>query len=129
MPRQKTLRLLSWNLAGRVKLAPRQLEAIGEREPDVVALQEVTQRTAPILWDGLTEMGFPHVEVSFYLGAKKPGMKSSLRVVEAIRAFRARRTSKIMRGPRRYGQIVASRWPLKRQSASHFTLPWPERLL
>ncbi len=87
MARQKTMRLLSWNLAGRVKLAPRQLEAIGEREPDVVALQEVTQRTAPILWDGLTEIGYPHVEVSFYLGAKTPGLKSSGKMIEAIRAF------------------------------------------
>ena len=38
-------KLLSWNVAGRTRLLPRQIAAVERREPDIVALQEVRAST------------------------------------------------------------------------------------
>jgi exonuclease III len=37
------LKLLSWNVAGHRRKMPKQAEAVARREPDIVALQEVTE--------------------------------------------------------------------------------------
>jgi exodeoxyribonuclease III len=42
--------LLSWNVEGRVRLMPEQAARVARLGPDVVCLQEVTARAAP-LWD------------------------------------------------------------------------------
>jgi exonuclease III len=38
------VRLITWNVARRVTVLPDQAAALASREPDVVALQEVTAR-------------------------------------------------------------------------------------
>lgn len=38
----KSMRLISWNVAGRVGKLPRQVEGLMDHAPDVLALQEVT---------------------------------------------------------------------------------------
>jgi exonuclease III len=58
------VRLITWNVAGRSKRLPEQASALATRQPDIVALQEVTRRTAP-LWDRACElMGLKHVSAS-----------------------------------------------------------------
>jgi exonuclease III len=58
------VRLITWNVAGRSKRLPEQATAIAAREPDIVALQEVTRRTRP-LWERAFElMGLKHVSAS-----------------------------------------------------------------
>jgi exonuclease III len=37
------VKLLSWNLAGRLRRIPQQVEMLARREPDLVGLQEVTR--------------------------------------------------------------------------------------
>jgi exonuclease III len=37
------VKLLSWNLAGRLRRMPQQVERLASREPDLVGLQEVTR--------------------------------------------------------------------------------------
>ena len=44
------MRVITWNVARRVEALAAQAAALGERAPDVVALQEVTARTLP-LWE------------------------------------------------------------------------------
>jgi exonuclease III len=48
------MRLVSWNVAGRVKLLPQQAERLLAIEADVVCLQEVTRSTLPV-WRGLLQ--------------------------------------------------------------------------
>jgi endonuclease/exonuclease/phosphatase family metal-dependent hydrolase len=43
------VRLIAWNVARRVSVLAEQAAAVGERAPDVLALQEVTVRTLPLL--------------------------------------------------------------------------------
>lgn len=58
------VRLITWNVAGRSKRLPEQAVAVAAREPDIVALQEVTARTRP-LWNRAFElMGLTHVSAS-----------------------------------------------------------------
>jgi exonuclease III len=40
-----TIKLPTWNVAGRVNSLRRQVEAIKEVDPEIIALQEVTPRT------------------------------------------------------------------------------------
>jgi len=43
------MKVISWNLAGRTNRAAEQVQALGARQPDIVALQEVTARTSVIV--------------------------------------------------------------------------------
>jgi exodeoxyribonuclease III len=52
------VRLLTWNVAGRVRRQPQQAQAIAAVGADVVALQEVTARTLPLWRSALQEAGF-----------------------------------------------------------------------
>jgi exonuclease III len=58
------VRLITWNVAARSKRLAEQATAVAGREPDIVALQEVTRRTRP-LWNRAFElMGLTHVSAS-----------------------------------------------------------------
>ncbi len=99
------MHLISWNVAGRVKKLPAQVAALLEREPDVVALQEVTATTIP-LWRATLE-------------------KRGYRVVASIDLEDRR----MLVGGRRYGVLTASRWSLKALPPTEFDVPWSERVL
>jgi hypothetical protein len=62
--------LISWNLNGRRAKAAAQIGAILEREPDVVALQEVTRTTLPVLRAALAEGGLTQFADSFSLAPR-----------------------------------------------------------
>ena len=55
------MRLITWNVAKRVQLLPEQAAALAGREPDVVALQEVTARSGALWEEALAAIGLPHV--------------------------------------------------------------------
>ncbi len=100
------MHLISWNVNKRVAALPRQVEALADRGPDVVALQEITQRTAPLFLELLPGVGLPHVVASFVDGVA------------------------LMPGRRRLaGVLVASRWPLRVLVRNGVPAPWPERVL
>ncbi len=101
------MRLISWNLNGRASALADQVAAVVARGPDIVALQEVTTRSAPVLASALALKGLPHAINSFALAP--PGF--------------------IAAGPRRYGLLIASRFPLDPLPLGTFDLPWPERVL
>jgi exonuclease III len=92
--------LLSWNVAGRVTAQEAQIEALAEREIDVLCLQEITPSTRARWEEALHARGF-HVLVSEWPVPPK--------------------------GSRRLATLVAAREPLQPGPAPE--LPWPERHL
>lgn len=102
----RCLRLVTWNVARRGSRIIEQATILATREPDVVALQEVTRRTAPI-WRGAFElMGLVHV-------------RASLDDADPARVPAARRST---------GVMLASRAPL-RDVRPALAMPWPETAL
>jgi exodeoxyribonuclease-3 len=96
------MRLITWNVAGRVTRQPEQAEAIGAAAPDVVALQEVTARTLPLWRDALSRLGLEHAETALDQPAQP--------------------------GRRRLGVLTAAREPLERLDGPP-GVPWAERVL
>jgi exodeoxyribonuclease-3 len=97
------LRLVTWNVAGRVTRQPEQAAAVAAVGADVVALQEVTARTLPLWRDALAGAGFV-------------GCLASLDDVGAVSGRRA------------LGVLTAAREPLARLAPPP-DVPWPERVL
>jgi exodeoxyribonuclease-3 len=96
------VRLVTWNVAGRVRRQPEQAEAIRAVGADVVALQEVTARSLPLWRAALDELGVGGCETA--LDTARPPA-----------------------GRRLLGVLTAARMPLRRLPPPE--VPWPERLL
>jgi exonuclease III len=96
------IRLVTWNVAGRVVRQPEQAQAIAGAGADVVALQEVTARTLPLWRAALADAGFAACETA--LDGLPP-----------------------ISGRRPLGVLTAARTPLQRLPAPR--APWPERVL
>jgi exonuclease III len=92
------LRLVSWNVAGRVRSQPQQAEALLGEPYDVVCLQEVTPTSASLWQADLEAAGF-----AISASQLEPGA----------------------RGSRRLGVVIAARVPIAAAPAPE--LPWPER--
>jgi len=99
------VRLISWNVARRARTLAAQAAAVGGREPDVLALQEVTARTWPLWEAACATLGLAHVACS--LAGADPAREPA--------------------GPRRHGVLLASRRPL--DPAAALGVPWPESAL
>jgi exonuclease III len=99
------VRLITWNVARRVEALAAQAAALGEREPDVIALQEVTARTLPLWTAACTTLGLSHVACTL------PGADPA----------------RVPAGPRRTGVLLAARAPL--EPAAALGVPWPESAL
>jgi exodeoxyribonuclease-3 len=96
------VRIVSWNVARRSSRLAEQANVLARREPDVVALQEVTYRTLPLWKAALRTIGLAHV-------------RAFLDRAEPARAPAARR---------RTGVLLSSHAPLADTSA--LPVPWPE---
>jgi exonuclease III len=59
------VRLISWNVNRRVAVLAEQAAALAQREPDVVALQEISARTWPLWQAALATIGLPHATCSW----------------------------------------------------------------
>ena len=101
LPRVK---LISWNTAKRVERAERQVAALLERRPDVVALQEVNRRSLPILMKGLEAGGLGYVRSAV-------PMESTDTQARAI------------------GVMIASRFPLSPVTDGLTLKSWPEKFV
>jgi exonuclease III len=102
-----TIKLLSWNVAGRVNSLPRQVESIKEVDPEIIALQEVTPRTEPMFCSYLSQAGYEFILTSFQLADPSEERK----------------------GARLYGELTASRFPLTPLPPADFQIEWRERVL
>ena len=103
------MRLLTWNTraGGGKTRRPRQIDEIATLDADVVALQEVTRGSVDAYREGLQRIGLEFVLDSFGLAPEHQVL---------VRA-------------RRYGQVIASRWPLTAIAPAEFNVPWQERVL
>lgn len=100
------MRLLTWNVARRVSALVEQATAIAEREPDVVALQEITARTLPLWRAACATLGLAHV-------------RASLDHADPARQPASRRST---------GVLIAAREPLADGEAA-LSVPWAETAL
>ena len=98
------MRLLTWNLNARRRIE-RQAAAIADRQPDIIALQELTPNSIGAWRLALADAGARHLMDSF----------SHAPLWRAV-------------GPRRYGLLIASRFPLVYRISDQ-KFPWPERVL
>ena len=98
------MRLLTWNVAGRVSRLREQAAAVAGVAADVVALQEVSPRTLPLWREALAGAGFAACEAA----------------IDQLRSD--------VKGRRLLGVLTASREPLDRLPPPP-QLPWPERVL
>lgn len=99
----RCLRLITWNVARRVSRIVEQATALAVREPDVVALQEVTRRTLPVWRSAFEFMGLAHV-------------RASLDAADPARIPATRRLTGVMLASRT--ALCDARQPL--------VVPWPE---
>jgi exonuclease III len=97
------VRVITWNVAGRVSRQPEQATAIAAVDADIVALQEVTPRTLPLWRAALAGAGFASCTASL------DGRPAAT-------------------GRRLLGVLTAAREPLERLPAPA-AAPWPERIL
>ena len=81
------MRILTWNVARRVSALVEQATAIAEREPDVLALQEVTGRTLPLWRAACATLGLTEVRASLDHAdpARQPASRRSTGVLIAAR--------------------------------------------
>jgi exodeoxyribonuclease-3 len=96
------VRLITWNVAGRVRRQPEQAEVVARAGADVIALQEVTPRTRALWRDSCAAIGMTSCEIS----------------LDAAPASGGRRV---------LGVLTAARRPLRRLDPPR--VPWPERVL
>ncbi len=94
------MRLITWNVAGRVGAQPEQAAALAAAGADLVALQEVTPRTAPLWRASLAQAGLDHC-------------------LDALDGLPPKPTK------RRLAVLTAARTELRRLPLPE--LPWPER--
>jgi exonuclease III len=97
------LRVITWNVARRSARLAEQAAALASRDPDVVALQEITLRTLPLWRVVLERLGLPHVRAS--LDTADP--------------------SRVLGSRRRTGVLLGSRAAL-REASTTLPVPWPE---
>jgi exonuclease III len=97
------MRVITWNVARRSSRLAEQAAALASRDPDVVALQEVTKMTLPLWRAVLERIGLTHV-------------RASLDAADPSRAPASRR---------RTGVLLGSRTALRGPSAT-LPVPWVE---
>jgi len=95
------VRIVTWNVARRSSRLAEQAAVLAAREPDVVALQEITSRTLPSWQAALEMIAMPHVRASLDRG-----------------------NSRAAANGRRTGVLLGSRTQLA--DATALPVPWPE---
>jgi exonuclease III len=104
--REPGTRIISWNTNRRSGQAPAQVRALLERTPDIVALQEVTPTTVPMLLKALRDGGLTQFRSTVGLS----GAPNTPR-------------------PRTYGVLIASRYPLIDEPVGALRASWEEKAL
>jgi exonuclease III len=98
------MKLISWNVANRVNV-DHQAQALFERLPDVVALQEVSAGRSAIWRDAFATAGLGHIRSTRDSPAQEPS------------------------NSRACGVLIASRYPLRDQPSASVSAPWAEKSL
>ena len=98
---RESMRVISWNIqAGGANRKAKLVDAVIARNPDVVTFQEVTLRSVESFRELFRTTRLAHFADSF------PRCNASK-----------------LTGCRRYGELVASRWPLEQIASTSFGAP------
>ena len=100
------LKCFTWNLGHRLKKIPSQIKAVVDRNPNIIAFQEVTLESSKII---------------------KKILSSSYKNI--IDSFELSSDQSLMNGSRRLGVMTATNYDLKPRSQNEFEIPWQERVL
>ena len=101
-PEPVRARILTWNVARRTSRLPEQAATLAAREVDLLAIQEVTERTLPLWRAACTDLGLGNTICSLDGADPRRGPPSR----------------------RRTGVLIASRTPLA--LSAPLVVPWPE---
>ena len=72
------MRLISWNIAGRVKNNKKQVEALLSREPSIVCLQEVRKKSLETILSEFQKAGFKYFQDSVLIAEKHNRVKGNM---------------------------------------------------
>ena len=100
------LKCFTWNLGHRLKKIPSQIKAVVDRNPNIIAFQEITLESSKII---------------------KKILSSSYKNI--VDSFELVLDQSLLKGPRRLGVLIATNYDLKSRSQNEFEIPWPERIL
>jgi len=100
------IKVLSWNVAGRVRKYPLQHNSVLKRDADIIAIQEIIKTTHPKWSTDLENVGY--------------AVRGSFDFVD---------DENILQRGRKYGVIIASKWDFETIEPGVVPVPWPERLL
>ena len=100
------LRCITWNLGHRLKKIPSQIKAVVDRNPNIIAFQEVTLESSKII---------------------KKILSSSYKNI--VDSFELSSDQSLWNGPRRLGELIATNYELKPKPQNEFDIPWQERVL
>ena len=100
------LKCLTWNLGHRLKKIPSQMKAAMDRNPNIIAFQEITLESSKII---------------------KKILSSSYKNI--VDSFELISDQSLLKGPRRLGVLIATNYDLKLRSQNEFEIPWRERIL
>ena len=100
------LKCFTWNLGHRLKKIPSQIKAVVDRNPNIIAFQEVTLESSKII---------------------KKILSSSYKNI--VDSFELSSDQSLWNGPRRLGELIATNYELKPKPQNEFDIPWQERVL
>ena len=100
------MKCITWNLKGISGKASKQMDAIIQLQPDIIAFQEVTLNSIDI--------------IRKQLSSSYASIVNSLELVQ---------DKSVLVGARRYGVLIASNYKIQTLDPKLFDIPWQERIL
>ena len=100
------MKCITWNLKGIVGKASKQMDAITQLQPDILAFQEVTLNSIDII--------------------RKKLSPSYANIVDSLELVQDK---SVLIGPRRYGVLIATNYKIQTLEPQLFNIPWQERVL
>ena len=100
------MKCITWNLKGIVGKASKQMDAIIQLQPDIIAFQEVTLNSINII--------------------RKKLSPSYANIVDSLELVQDK---SVLVGARRYGVLIASNYKIQTLDPKLFDIPWQERIL
>ena len=100
------MKCITWNLKGIVGKASKQMDAIIQLQPDILAFQEVTLNSIDII--------------------RKKLSPSYVNIVDSLELVQDK---SVLVGPRRYGVLIATNYKIQTLDPKLFDIPWQERIL
>ena len=100
------MKCISWNIGKNFKIIDQQLKIVDDEKPDILALQEVTNKS--------------FIKINEILRSKFKFVSFSLDLIK---------DKKLSVGPRKLGVLTASNYKLEKRDLNEFNIPWRERIL